>query len=110
VLASSPVTEEEPFLYTGSGGRYRVFVPAVQHNSSGPSWASGSEAGTSVSLSTFFIASPGTPTFAINRTLAAARNLILTPGVYNLVQPIVVSRPGTVVLGQGFATLVPQAG
>jgi len=110
VLASSPVTEEEPFLYTGSGGIYRVFVPAVQHNSSGPSWASGSEAGTSVPLSAFFIATPGTPVFAINRALAAGRNLILTPGVYHLDQPIVVSRPGTVVLGQGFATLVPQAG
>jgi hypothetical protein len=110
VLASSPVTEEEPFLYSGSGGRYSVFVPAVQHNSSGPSWASGTEAGTSVPLSTFFIANPGTPTPAINHALAAGRDLILTPGVYNLDQPIVVSRPDTVVLGQGFATLVPQAG
>jgi hypothetical protein len=110
VLASSPVTEEEPFLYTDSGGRYRVFVPAVQHNSSGPSWASGHEAGTSVSLSSFFLATPSTPAADINRALAAGRNLILTPGVYNLDQPIVVSRPDTVVLGQGFATLVPQAG
>jgi hypothetical protein len=44
VLTSSTVTQEEPFLYT-SGGNYEVFVPAVQHNSSGPSWASGSDAG-----------------------------------------------------------------
>jgi hypothetical protein len=35
---------------------------------------------------------------------------VLTPGVYNLDQPIVVSHPDTVVLGQGFATLVPQRG
>ena len=38
VLASSPVTEESPFLYTSSGGADEVFVPAVQHNTSGPSW------------------------------------------------------------------------
>ena len=31
VLAASPVTEEEPFLYTDSSGNYNVFVPAVQH-------------------------------------------------------------------------------
>ena len=44
VLSSSPVTEEEPFLFTDSSGNYNVFVPAVQHGSSGPSWASGQEA------------------------------------------------------------------
>src|SRR5580658_10413854 len=48
VLSASPVTEEEPFLYTDAQGNYSVFVPAVQDNSSGPSWASGSEAGTSL--------------------------------------------------------------
>jgi hypothetical protein len=110
VLATSPVTEEEPFLYTDPGGGYRVFVPAVRRDTSGPSWAGGSEAGKSIPLSTFFTATPSTPTLAINLALAAGRSLILTPGVYNLDQPIVISRPGTVVLGQGFATLVPQRG
>ncbi len=110
VLPASPVTQEEPFLYTNSAGDYEVFVPAIQHNSSGPSWASGAEAGQSIPLSAFFVASPSTPTGAINAALARGRNLVLTPGVYNLDQPIVVSHPDTVVLGQGFATLVPQNG
>ena len=110
VLSSSPVTEEEPFLYTGSGGNYNVFVPAAQHNSSGPSWASGQEAGTSIPLSKFFVASPSTPTLAITAALALGKDLILTPGVYDLDQPIVVSRPDTVILGLGFATMVPQHG
>jgi hypothetical protein len=110
VLPASPVTEEEPFLDTDSRGRYDVFVPAVQHNSSGPSWASGQEAGRSIPISAFFTASPSTPVPVINAALALGRNLILTPGVYDLNQPIVVSRPDTVVLGQGFATLIPQHG
>jgi hypothetical protein len=110
VLATSPVTEEEPFLYVNSSGRFEVFVPAVQHSSSGPSWAGGSEAGRSVPLSRFFIANPGTPVAVINVALARGKDLILTPGVYNVDQPIVVSRPGTVVLSQGFSTLVPQDG
>jgi hypothetical protein len=109
-LPTSPVTEEEPFLYTDSRGSYHVFVPAVRHNSSGPAWASGTEAGRSIPISTFFVASPSTPTAAINAALARGRNLILTPGVYDLDQPIVVSRPDTVVMGLGFATLVPQHG
>ena len=110
VLAASPVTEEEPFLFTDSGGNFNVFVPAVQLGSSGPSWAGGQGAGTTLPLSKFFVASPSTPTLAITAALALGKDLILTPGVYDLNQPIVVSRPGTVVLGLGLATLVPQHG
>jgi hypothetical protein len=110
VLPSSPVTEEEPFLYTDSSGNFDVFVPAVQHSTTGPSWASGSEAGTSIPFSRFFVASPGTPVPAIDAALARGKDLILTPGVYDLDQPIRVSRPDTVVMGLGFATLVPQNG
>jgi len=110
VLSASPVTEEEPFLYTDSGGNFNVFVPAVQHGSSGTSWASGQEAGTAVPLSKFFVASPGMSGAAITAALALGKDLILTPGVYNLNQPIVVPHPDTVVLGLGLATLVPQHG
>jgi hypothetical protein len=110
VLSSSPVTEEEPFLYAGPGGGFRVFVPAVRTRSSGTSWAGGSEAGKSLPLSSFFVASPATPVKAINAGLAAGKNLVLTPGVYDLSEPITVGRANTVVLGQGFATLVPQRG
>ena len=104
------MTEEEPFLYTDSQGNYNVFVPAVQHNSSGPAWASGTEAGTSIPLSKFFVANPGTSASAMTAAMARGLNLILTPGVYNLNQPIVVPHPDTVVLGLGMATLVPQHG
>jgi hypothetical protein len=110
VLSASPVTEEEPFLYTDSGGSFHVFVPAVQHGSSGPSWAGGSQAGTSLPLSKFFVASPSTSVGAIDGALLLGKDLLLTPGVYNLNQSIAVSRAGTVVLGLGLATLVPQHG
>ena len=110
VLASSPVTAEEPFLFTDASGNYRVFEPAVRHGSSGTSWASGGEAGTSLPLSSFFIANPSTSVASINAALAAGQNLVLTPGVYHVDQPIRVTRPGTVVLGQGFATLIPDRG
>jgi hypothetical protein len=110
VLPTSPVTEEEPFLYQDASGNNNVFVPAVQTNSSGTSWSSGTEAGSSLPLSSFFIANPSTSVAAIDVALALGKNLVLTPGVYNLNAPIIVSRPDTVVLGLGFATLVPQKG
>jgi hypothetical protein len=110
VLATSPVTQEEPFLYQDASGNNRVFVPALQTSSTGPSWSSGTEAGSSLPLSSFFIANPSTSVAAIDIALALGKNLVLTPGVYNLNAPIIVSRPDTVVLGLGFATLVPQKG
>ena len=109
-LATSPVTQEEPFLQVDATGRYSVFVPALRHNSAGPSWAGGAAAGASIPVSKFFIATPGTPVLAIDAALALGRNLILTPGVYDLQAPILVTRPNTVVLGLGFPTLVPQNG
>jgi hypothetical protein len=42
--------------------------------------------------------------------LLLGKNLILTPGIYQLNEPIVVVRPDTVVLGLGMPTLVPQRG
>jgi hypothetical protein len=109
-LPSTPVSQEEPFLYTDSSGNYDVFIPAVQHDSIGPSWAGGAEAGQSIPIQRFFIANPNTPVWAINAALAFGKNLILTPGVYDLREPIVVTHPGTVVMGLGFATLIPQDG
>ncbi len=109
-VATSPVTEEAPFLYTDSSGNLRVFVPSVQYNSSGPAWTGGTESGSSLSMEDFFIASPTTPERAINQALDERQNLLLTPGVYDLNHPIVVNHSGTVVLGMGFATLVPQQG
>jgi hypothetical protein len=108
-LAASTVTEEAPFL-VDSGGHYTVRVPAVQHDSVGPSWVSGPTTGTTVPLQRFFIATPADPVATINAALARGQDLILTPGVYRLDQTIAVSRPDTVVLGLGFPTLVPEHG
>ena len=108
-IAASPVSADAPYLYT-EAGKYRVMVPTVQHNSVGPSSAGGTTAGTSRPIKDFFIARPGTSVAAINLALFLGKDLILTPGVYRLDAPIIVSRPGTVVLGLGFATLIPQRG
>jgi len=109
-LASSPVTREAPYLYRNSGGNYNVFVPAEQLNSAGTTWAGGATPGASIPINTFFIAKPTDTAETINNALHTGRNLILTPGIYQLDQSINVTRPDTVVLGLGFATLVPENG
>ncbi len=111
-LASTPASREKPFLYLDGSGNYNVFVPALRVNSSGPSW-SGTDPGpgSSLPISSFFIATPSNTVAQINTAIATPGiNLILTPGVYQLASPIKVVNPNTVVLGMGFATLVPQGG
>jgi hypothetical protein len=82
----------------------------VQRNSAGTTWASGNTPGRSLPISSFFIAQPSMSAAEINLALLLGKNLILTPGVYNLNQPLRVLYPDTVVLGLGYATLVPQTG
>jgi hypothetical protein len=109
-LAASPVTREAPYLYIDATGRYNVFVPAVQNNSSGTTWANGATPGISIPIEKFFIAKPTDTAATINQALGSGRNLILTPGIYQLDESIEVTRPDTVVLGLGFPTLIPQNG
>ena len=110
VLTSTPVSREKPFLYVDEKGNYNVFAPALQRNSTGTTWYTGTTRGRSLSISKFLIAQPTTPVQEINQALHSGMNLILTPGIYQLNQPIRVTRPDTIVLGMGYATLVPQTG
>jgi hypothetical protein len=109
-LPSTPVSRERPFLYTDTKGNYSVFVPALQKNSSGVSWSNGITPGRSRSINDFFIAKPTTNVEAINLALLLGKSIILTPGVYELKDSIRVLYPNTIVMGLGFATLVPQTG
>src|SRR5580658_9476241 len=109
-LATSPVTREEPYLYVDSSGNYDVFLPAVQRNSSGASWATSPTPGSSVPINRFFVAQPTDSVENINLQLLLGKNLMLTPGIYNLDRAIIVPYPDTVVLGLGMPTLIPQNG
>ena len=109
-LATCPTTREEPYLYTDASGNYQVFVPSVQTASSGPSWASGSTPGTSLPLSRFFIVQPTTSVAQINLALALGRDLLFTPGVYQVPSTIHVLYPDTKIIGLGFPTLIPTRG
>jgi F5/8 type C domain len=109
VIATTPQVREKPFLYIDNG-EYKVFVPALRSNSTGTSWYNKTPAGTSISLSQFFVARPGTTAATMNAALAQGRHLLITPGVYRLSEALHVTRPDTVVLGLGLASLIPDNG
>ena len=109
-LDTSPVTREKPYLYVDQSGAYNVFVPALRQNSRGTTWSGSSTAGSSIPLSQFYVAKPTDTAATINAALAQGLNLLFTPGVYHVAQPIQVTRPDTVVLGIGYPTLIPDNG
>jgi len=110
-LSSCPVSEQEPYLYQDSSGNYNVFVPSVQSNTTGQSWAGGNTPGTSLSVNnTFYVVNSSSTIAQINAALAAGDNLLFTPGVYSYASPINVTRADTKIIGLGFATLIPTAG
>jgi hypothetical protein len=109
-LATNPVSREKPYLFVDAKGRYNVRVPAAQHNSSGTSWSADMTAGRTVPLSDFFVAKPSDSVRTINAQLDRGKNLLFTPGVYNIADSIKVKRANTVVLGIGHATLTAVNG
>lgn len=109
-VAKTPVVREEPFLQVDKAGNYSVRVPSLRRDSVGITWRGGDTPGKSIPLSSFYIAHPTDTAAAINAQLAAGKDLLLTPGIYQLTAPIRVTRPDTVVLGLGFATLKPVHG
>ena len=110
-LATCPVTEQEPYLYTNSAGAYNVFVPSLQTSSSGTTWTSTSNTpGTSLSLNTFYVVNSASTVAQINAALAAGDNLLFTPGVYSYASTINVTNPNTKIIGLGFPTLIPTSG
>jgi hypothetical protein len=110
-IAQTPIVREKPFLQVDSSGNYSVLVPSLVTNSSGITWHSGTTPGKAIPIAQFYFAHPNRDNAAtINAQLAKGKNLLLTPGVYDLTEPIRITRPNIVVLGLGFATLRPING
>ncbi|MEU5956267.1 coagulation factor 5/8 type domain-containing protein [Streptomyces sp. NPDC047525] len=108
-LNNTPYSREKPFLYL-DGGEYKVFLPALRTNARGTSWGSGTPQGQSLSLSAFYVAKAGDSAATLNAALDQGLHLLLTPGIYHLDRPIEVKKANTVVLGIGYATLIPDGG
>jgi hypothetical protein len=109
-ISRTPRSREAPFLIALPTGGYGVFVPDVQNESAGPSWVDHPTPGTLIPLSKFYIAKPTDSAAHINAELRIGRHLLLEPGIYHLDETLLVSHPGTVVMGLGFATLLSERG
>ncbi|MCM1027045.1 MAG: sialidase [Roseburia sp.] len=105
-----PVVEEireKPFLAYDEEKGFGVYVPRTRTQAVGVDW----DPGEFLPIEEFYIAKPFTDTAeTINEALRSGKHLFLTPGIYQLTEPILVERSGTIVLGTGLATLRSMEG
>ncbi|QOZ98683.1 coagulation factor 5/8 type domain-containing protein [Streptomyces violascens] len=107
-LETTPISREKPFLYL-DGDDYKVFVPEKRTNARGVSWE-GDQQGESLSLDQFYVVKPGATAATVNAAVDQGLHLLFTPGIYHVDETIEIDRADTVVLGLGYATIIPDNG
>jgi hypothetical protein len=109
-INTTPVIQEKPWLSFNKKG-FNVKIPRIKFNSSGPGWIKHSKPEKTLTMEKFYIVRQGIDDDAsINSALASGKNLLITPGRYFLKESLKVTRPGTVIMGIGLATLIPENG
>lgn len=106
----APVVQEKPFLTIDNENNYGVFVPKLRRNAKGVSWDGVNIEGEFIRLDDFYVAKPTDSAAKINEEIKDGKNLILTPGIYEISESINITNENTVVLGLGYATLKPTNG
>ncbi|KAF2972854.1 hypothetical protein GQX73_g830 [Xylaria multiplex] len=111
VVERTPVIREKPYLYITDQDQYEVFVPSLEKNTQGPSWANGNATpGKSIPINDFYIARPTDSAASINAALGAGNHILFTPGVYKLDNTLQVAKGDTVIFGLGQPSLIPING
>jgi hypothetical protein len=109
-IESTPVLREKPYLALDRVG-YCVKIPSFRNGSSGEGWGDLRQPERSVSIDEFYIAHANTDNAeTINAALSKGKNILFTPGRYSLSKCLIISRPGTVMMGIGMASLIPEKG
>jgi hypothetical protein len=110
IIKETPLVREKPYLVYDENG-FNIRIPDLKKNSTGPGWINHVSDKKAMLLDEFYLVKPGTDNSeSINSALGKGKNLIFTPGIYSLEKCIKVTRPGTVIMGIGMATLMPENG
>jgi len=106
----TPEVREKPY-WIYSGNKFSLKIPALKQNSTGVDWDNQNCKEKTVSIDRFYIAKPDVDNAeSINKALKKGKHILFTPGIYSLSESLKVTRPGTVMMGIGMTTLVPEKG
>jgi hypothetical protein len=109
-VSQTPEVREKPY-WTYADGKYVLKVPARKKNTSGIDWDENRVREKSVSIDAFYTARAGIDNAtSINTALKNGKHILFTPGIYMLNESLNITRKGTIMMGIGMATLVPENG
>jgi hypothetical protein len=109
-IKETPSVREKPY-WVSSGGKYILKIPALKYNSIGVDWDMPNNTEKSISMDVFYVAKPGIDNAkSINKALKNGKHILFTPGIYSLSESLKIKRSGTIMMGIGTATLVPEKG
>ena len=107
VVDQAPVIAAKPYLVIDDVGRYNMRVPLVAKDVVGAALDAPYR---DVPFESVFVADASRHgAREINEALRAGLDVVLAPGIFQLDEPIRMSRPGAVVMGLGYSTLVAPA-
>ena len=131
-VGETPIVREKPFLVYDEKDGFGVYVPKWKKDSVSYGWGDdgagdmadgasdggaklradgGGLEGKIISLDDFYVAKEGVDSAqTLNEALAEGKNVLFTPGVYELDEAISVRKSGTILMGIGLATLRSAAG
>lgn len=108
-IPSTRVIREKPFLFVDEKGLFKVFRPALRRDAVGVSYTR-TDMGEGQVFDVkkdFYIVAPGTTAKEINKQLSKGKHILFQPGMFELEEPLRVTKPGTIVMGLGWSTLIP---
>lgn len=109
-IEKTPELREKPY-WIYSDGKFYIKIPPLKKNSFGVDWDKQNSEEKTISIDKFYIVKPKVDNAkTINKALKKGKHILFTPGIYALQKSLKVTRAGTVILGIGLATLVPEKG
>jgi hypothetical protein len=109
-VPTTPVVAEKPFITADpqNAGKFNLQIPGVRQDSTGVEHTLAGA--TTVGFEHVYVTSPTDTAEAINKKLAAGLHVVVSPGIYQLTQPLLLAKDNQVLLGLGMATLISAAG
>jgi hypothetical protein len=110
IIKETPDVREKPY-WIYSGDKFYLKIPALKQNSTGVDWDHPDNIAKTIPIDDFYVAKPDVDNAkSINKALKKGQHILFSPGIYFLGESLKVKRPGTVLIGMGMATLVPEKG
>ncbi len=113
-VEKAPRIQEKPYLtwtdpeHPENAG---IVIPELREDAIGITWGEGSTLPEVSPLSDWYIAKPEADTAdTLTAAISAGKNLLLTPGIYEVDHPVEITRDDTVILGLGLATFKAVSG